>query len=208
MINRNKQRRRGDFRAGSLSGRGSRVGHVQRKEREMGREPGEAALGCGELAGLFRSSGFLLRALGASEGLPWGKVHTYLCPLNFFSTLIQPPCCILQGHGTIHCKVVSGPGQGCWWPGCKLWQCRWRGEDELRDLGETARLWRPLKAHSPLQCGRQIQDVMKMKNEDKEKGPEGLISRSVGLNYVLCQCILFSTLVSSFFPNHMHEDIN
>lgn len=47
-----------------------------------------------------------------------------------------------------------------------------------------------------------------MKNEDKEKGPEGLISRSVGLNYVLCQCILFSLLVPSFFPNHTHEDIN
>lgn len=71
----------------------------------MEKEPGEAVLGCGELAGLFRSSGFLLRALGASEGLPWRKVHTNLCPLHFFFTLIQPPGCILQGHGTIHCKV-------------------------------------------------------------------------------------------------------
>lgn len=37
-------------------------------------------------------------------------------------------------------------------------------------------------------------------NEDKEKGPEGLISRSVGLNYVLCQRVLFSFLVPSFPP--------
>lgn len=67
------------------------MGHVQGKEGEIEKEPGEAALGCGELAGLFRGSGFLLRALGASEGLPWGKVHTDLCPLRFFSILIQPP---------------------------------------------------------------------------------------------------------------------
>ena len=67
------------------------MGHVQGKEGEIEKEPGEAALGCGELAGLLRGSGFLLRALGASEGLPWGKVHTDLCPLRFFSILIQPP---------------------------------------------------------------------------------------------------------------------
>lgn len=40
---------------------------------------------------------------------------------------------------------------------------------------------------------------MKMKNKNKEKGPEGLISEGVGLNYVVCQCVHISFLVSSFF---------
>lgn len=41
---------------------------------------------------------------------------------------------------------------------------------------------------------------MKMKNDDKEQGPEGLMSGTVGLNYAVCQCVLSSFLVLSFFP--------
>lgn len=65
-----------------------------------------------------------------------------------------------------------------------------------------------LESPSTLQCGRRIWVVMKMRHEDKEKGPVGLISRGTGLNYVVCQCIHTSFLVPSFFPNHMYKDIN
>lgn len=54
---------------------------------------------------------------------------------------------------------------------------------------------------SPLPCGHWLRDVMKMKNEEKETGPEGLISWGVGLNYVVCQCVPISFLVPSFFPS-------
>lgn len=41
---------------------------------------------------------------------------------------------------------------------------------------------------------------MKMKNEEKETGLEGLISQGVGLNYVVCQCVRISFLVLCFSP--------
>lgn len=142
----NKQRGRGDFGGErAFQAEEAEKGMCKAKERVKGEEPGEAAPGGGEVAGLLRSSDFILRALGASEGLIRGKICTDLCPLPCFSTLIHPPGCGLQGHGTIHCKVVCGPGQGCWWPGCRLWQWRWRGEGDLRDLKEAARPWRPSK---------------------------------------------------------------
>ena len=115
MMSRNKQRGRGDFRGErAFQAEEAERGMFKAKERVKGEEPGEAAPSGGEVTGLLWSSDFILRALGASEGLIWGKICPDLCPLPCFFTLIHSPGCSLQGHGTIHCKVVCGPGQGCW----------------------------------------------------------------------------------------------
>lgn len=107
-MGRRKQRGEADVRGESLPRRESREGNVQGKREESG----EADLGGGEPAGWVRSSLFP-KGTRASEGLPWGK-KTESCPLPCSSTLSHPPGCSLQGHGMTHCKVVSGPGQGCW----------------------------------------------------------------------------------------------
>lgn len=72
----NKQRGRGDFRGERAFQAGeAEKGVCKAKERVKGEEPGEAAPGGGEVA---RSSDFILRALGASEGLIRGKICTDL----------------------------------------------------------------------------------------------------------------------------------
>lgn len=119
-MSRSKQRRRGNFRGQSLPGRGSREGHVQGKGGVTVEEPGEAALGGGEQAGLFGRSDFLLRAPGASKVLHGKKTYTDFCPLpcSSLSSILLAATCKVMGQFIARWSVVQDRDAGGWDAGC------------------------------------------------------------------------------------------